>query len=125
VAVSPPETKPAHPLYRLATHHCSKLTPPEEASACLEDIDKAISSGQLAPVIPEVDPLACDSETDPARQHECHGWMGHDFAVSTGDAERCNVIPQEHIRASCKRRITVNDIKKLYALETPSGSPEP
>ena len=107
----------AHPLLALAQHHCSKLQPDAERDACINQIIIDLEAGEFAPSIPEVNPLACDSVSDPAKQHECHAWMGHDFAVSTGESGKCQVIPQDAIRASCVRQITINEIKTLYSLD--------
>ena len=111
-------TVPAHPLMELAQHHCRKLDPEAEATRCLEQIAADIAAGKLDPQVPEVNPLACNGIADPKKQHECHGRMGHDFAVSTGDPAKCLVIPQPDIKAACRRLITINEIKQLHQLET-------
>ena len=114
-----------HPLYVLAKHHCARLDSQTQQTACLTGIEKAIQHRQFEPIIPEVAPLACNGIADPVKQHECHGWTGHDFAVSTGDITHCDVIPQKSIKASCQQQIVINEIKKLYALENAPGESTP
>lgn len=115
-------TYPDHPLMNLALHHCRMLEPASESVSCLKQIAKDIAAENFSPTMPEINPLACNDITDPKKQHDCHGWMGHDFAVSTGDASKCRIIPQPVIKASCLRLIKINEIKQLYGLETASTS---
>lgn len=124
--ISNSNTTPAiHPLLTLAQHHCGRLQPESERTACITQINQDLETGKLAPVVPEVDPLACNNISDPAKQHECHAWMGHDFAVSTGEPGKCQVIPQDTIRASCLRLIIINEIKQLYSLELNTDTSPP
>ncbi|MDX1695878.1 MAG: hypothetical protein R3208_19090 [Ketobacteraceae bacterium] len=111
---------PEHPLATLAEHHCNRLKPESEVARCKSQIQEDLQAGQLQPVTPDVNPLACNGIADREKQHACHGRMGHDFAVSTGDSSHCDVIPQDDIRASCRRLIVINEIKALYALESES-----
>lgn len=104
-------------LQRLAQHHCAKLQSTEQMSACRQRLRQAAEQGDLDPRDTDFDAQACDSVTDPTEQHLCHARLGLDFALSTGDMEHCKVIPLDELKAICRISITVNEIKKLYALE--------
>ena len=107
-------------IRQLAQHHCSKLNPPALAAKCEGLAIKTLNSGNITPNQPEFDANQCAALTDAKQQHNCHGKLGHDFAVSTGDISRCAIIPQQDIKDSCQLMITLNEIKKLYALERPA-----
>lgn len=101
-------------LDRLAQHHCARLQVAEQVAACREHLQQA----DLTPQTTSFDAQACDAVSDPAEQHLCHARLGLDFALSTGDIERCKVIPLDELKAICRIAITVNEVKKLYALES-------
>jgi len=126
-AVTPPAVPPQPgPLQQLAEHHCARLGDAAASSACVSQILADMHAGKTAPVIPELQPESCKDLTDLAEQHRCHGRLGHDYAISTGDISKCDVIPMEDIRQSCRTAIIVNEVKKLRALETASsGTTQP
>ncbi|MEZ5506860.1 MAG: hypothetical protein R3F38_13185 [Gammaproteobacteria bacterium] len=123
VPATPPQPDP---LQQLAEHHCATLGDTAASSACVSQILADMHAGKTAPVIPELQPESCKDLTDLAEQHRCHGRLGHDYAISTGDITKCDVIPMEDIRQSCRTAIIVNEVKKLQALETASsGTTQP
>lgn len=116
-----PAAVAVNPLQPLAQHHCAKLGDAAAVSACVSRILADMQAGNTAPVVPELQTESCNELTDPLEQHRCHGRIGHDFAISTGDITKCDVIPMEDIRLSCRTTIIVNEVKKLHALETDSA----
>ena len=108
-------------IRQLAQHHCSHLSPAALAARCESKTIKDLSAGNSTPEKPELDPNHCATINNPNEQHKCHGWLGHNFAVSTKDIGRCSIIPQKDIRESCQLTITVNEIKALYVLDFPDS----
>lgn len=114
-------------LGKLAQHHCARLatelsTNETQVEQCITTVLNDAKAGKIKPEIPTFDPAACNEITDPAEQHKCFGWMGHDFAVSTNDIERCQSIPMPDIQSACQRAILVNEIKTLHAMQQATDS---
>lgn len=113
-------------LRALAEQHCGQLGEKANVDACVSQIVQDISAGRTQPIIPTFDADACETIKDPAEQHRCHGQVGRNFAVASGDMKFCDAIPQDEIRVSCRTAIIVNEVKKLYALDNnAAGSIEP
>lgn len=109
-------------LQQLAQHHCNKLNSSTDVQSCVNQLLQDQQEGKLAPQKPEFNPNACANVYDPKEQHTCHGWLTHDFAVSTGDIKRCDIIPLPDIKASCQQAIIINEVKSLYTLENNSAA---
>lgn len=123
----PTNQSPETTIRQFVQHHCTKLKEPGLISNCVDKVLQEILAGNLEPNIPELDPNACDNIKEPNKQHKCHGWLSHDFAISSANIKGCQVIPFPEIKTSCQQAIVINEIKALYALEnnTESENPQP